>query len=169
MVKQKKSAYLRALKYRLNLPKDISKRIMSDFESDIDARLESGMSWDEVIAELGSAKKASRDINEQMREFAFRKSPWRYFFGVIAVISVGWLVLYGILQRFGMLLNTLHWSFSPSEAASIGIIGGSDGPTAIFVTGKTAYGFPDWDVILVGLILVVSVLAYLRLRKCKQK
>ena len=168
MNEQKKRAYLRAVKWRLNLPKEIRRRVMSDFEGDVDARLEAGMTWEAVLEELGNPRKAAADLNVQMKEYAYRKSPWRYLFGVMAVLSGGWLILYAILQKFGMLLNTLRWSFSPNEAASIGIIGGSDGPTAIFVTGKTTV-MPDWDVILVALILVVSILAFLRLRRCRQK
>jgi hypothetical protein len=96
------------------------------------------------------------------------KSPWRYLFGTVTVLSGGWLILYAILRRFGLLLNTLQWSFHPSKAASIGIIGGADGPTAIFVTGKPGFP-PDRDVILVLLIFIGSFFAFLRLRKCKQK
>ena len=30
----------------------------------------------------------------------------------------------------------MNWLFAPREAASIGIIGGADGPTAVYVTSK---------------------------------
>ena len=51
-------------------------------------------------------------------------------------------------------------------ASTIGIIGGADGPTAIFVTSAPGI---DWDVAIIGAIVVVCILAFLRLRKCKQK
>lgn len=170
MSETKKTAYLRSVKRRLNLPKEVRQRVMTDFESDIEARLEAGMDWESIMAELGSPKKAAADLNEQMREYAYRKSPWRYLFGIAAVLSGGWLVLYAILQRFGMLLNTLSWTFSPNESASIGIIGGADGPTSIFVAGVTTSGHGlDWDVVLVVLILIGSIAAFLRLCRCKRK
>lgn len=170
MNEKKKHAYLRAVKRRLNLPKEVKQRVMADFESDIGARLEADMSWDAVLAELGDSRKAAADLNRQMERYAYRKSPWRYLFGAAAVLSGGWLVLYAILQRFGMLLNTLSWSLSPNEAASIGIIGGADGPTSIFVAGAVTQGHRlDWDVVLVILILISSVAAFLRLRRCRQK
>ena len=163
-----KKKYLRAVSRRLNLPREIRQRVMTDFESDLESRLESGMTWEAVIAELGSPQKAASDLNEQMKEYAYRKSPWRFLFAIAAFIAGGWLILYVILQRFGMLLNTLKWSFSPNEAASIGIIGGADGPTAIFLTG-TVSTVPDWDVILISAILILSILAYFRLRRCRPK
>lgn len=42
------------------------------------------------------------------------------------------------LGVFVAFLGALLMGFSPQEAASIGIIGGADGPTAIFVTNKLA-------------------------------
>lgn len=47
----------------------------------------------------------------------------------------------GIFMAYGgaLLLNNLSWfSYTCKQAASIGIIGGADGPTAIFVTSKLA-------------------------------
>lgn len=170
MDERKMKRYLRAVRRRLNLPKSIRERVMSDFESDIQARREAGHTDEAIFAELGASKKAAAELNEQMKEFAWRKSPWRYLFGALAVVSGGWLILYAILQRFGMLLNTLSWSFSPSESASIGIIGGADGPTSIFVAGVTTTGHGlDWDVLLVAAILLGSIWAFLRLRRCKPK
>ncbi len=163
-----KERYLRSVKHRLNLPKEIRNRVMADFESDIDARLEAGATMETVQEELGSPKKAAADLTEQMKEYAFRKSPWRYLFLALSVLSGGWLIFYAALLRFGMLLNTLSITGYPVPAASIGIIGGADGPTAIFVTGGVSAGL-DWDVVLVALILVVSLLVFFRLRRCKQK
>jgi uncharacterized membrane protein len=163
-----KKKYLRAVNSALNLPKEIRQRVMADFESDLEFRLEAGMTWEEILCELGKPKKAAADLNEQMKEYAYRKSPFRFLFAALAILSGGWLVLYTILHQFGLLLNTLQWNFSPSEAASIGIIGGTDGPTAIFVTSAVSAG-PDWDVILMCILTLLCVLAYVRLCRCKPK
>ena len=49
---------------------------------------------------------------------------------------------------------------SASKSYSVGIIGGSDGPTAVFVTA------PVWiSYIVPVLCLIVGILGYLKLRK----
>jgi len=51
------------------------------------------------------------------------------------------LVLLGAAAQFGIfvsLAGALWLGFSPAEAASIGIIGGADGPTSIFLTSRLA-------------------------------
>ena len=51
------------------------------------------------------------------------------------------LVLLGAAAQFGIfvsLAGALWLGFSPQEAASIGIIGGADGPTSIFLTSRLA-------------------------------
>ena len=46
------------------------------------------------------------------------------------------------------------------EAYSIGIIGGADGPTAIFVTGR----FP-WEIILVAAVCIIAVVWFIKRKK----
>lgn len=51
------------------------------------------------------------------------------------------LVLLGAAAQVGIfltLIGALYLGFPPSDAASIGIIGGADGPTAIFLSAKLA-------------------------------
>ena len=51
------------------------------------------------------------------------------------------LMLLGAAAQMGIFLTylgALALGFEPNEAASIGIIGGADGPTAIFLTAKLA-------------------------------
>ncbi|HOP63239.1 MAG TPA: sodium ion-translocating decarboxylase subunit beta [Spirochaetota bacterium] len=51
------------------------------------------------------------------------------------------LVLLGAAAQVGIfltLIGALYIGFTPQEAGSIGIIGGADGPTAIFLTAKLA-------------------------------
>jgi oxaloacetate decarboxylase beta subunit len=51
------------------------------------------------------------------------------------------LILLGAAAQIGIfltLIGALYLGFTPKEASSIGIIGGADGPTAIFLTAKLA-------------------------------
>lgn len=58
-----------------------------------------------------------------------------------ALIANPKLILIGAACQFGIFgayIIAIQWGFAPNEAASIGIIGGADGPTAIFTTSKLA-------------------------------
>lgn len=75
-----------------------------------------------------------------------------------ALISNPKLILIGAAAQlgiFGAYAAALALGFSPAEAGAIGIIGGADGPTAIFLSSKLA---PD----LVGAI-AVSAYSYMAL------
>lgn len=155
--------YVNAVERRLNLPRDVKLRVMSDFSSSINARREAGMTDAEIYAELGTPQKAAVDLNEQMKEFAYRKSLWRYVFAAMAI--------YGAIKLLGSVwANLLYWfirggtSFTSTEAASIGIIGGADGPTAVFLTTSTSDRY-----IIYCLLLLVGVWGFLKLRKCIKK
>ena len=73
--------------------------------------------------------------------------PCLIFLGVGAMTDFGPLIanpkslLLGAAAQLGIFatfLVTLWMGFSPAQAGSIGIIGGADGPTAIFLTSKLA-------------------------------
>jgi carboxybiotin decarboxylase len=74
--------------------------------------------------------------------------PPLIFLGVGAMTDFGPLIanpkslLLGAAAQLGIFITFIgaRWlfNFSPAEASSIGIIGGADGPTAIFLTGKLA-------------------------------
>ena len=58
-----------------------------------------------------------------------------------AMLSSPRLVLLGAAAQVGIfltLIGALYLGFDPSEAGAIGIIGGADGPTAIFLSSKLA-------------------------------
>lgn len=81
-----------------------------------------------------------------------------------ALISQPRLMLIGAAAQigiFGAYIIALHLGFSPAEAGAIGIIGGADGPTAIFLSSKLA---PE----LMGAI-AVSAYSYMALVPVIQK
>ena len=129
---KKMKRYVNAIERRLNLPPEVKARVMSDFASSIAARREAGQGDEEIYAELKKKKKAAADLNEQMKEFAYRKSPWRYVFAVLALY--GGIRLIAVLLPQLMYWGLLLWTKLQSETTSVGIIGGADGPTSIFIT-----------------------------------
>jgi len=75
-----------------------------------------------------------------------------------ALISNPKLILIGVATQLGIFsayVMAIHLGFTPSEAGAIGIIGGADGPTSIFLSSKLA---PD----LIGAI-AISAYAYMAL------
>ena len=72
---KKMKRYVNAIERRLNLPLEVKGRVMSDFGSSIAARREAGQTDEEIYTELGDPKKVAAELNEQMQEFAYRKSP----------------------------------------------------------------------------------------------
>lgn len=98
------------------------------------------------------------------KEDTCRKSPWRFLFAGCA--AYGALKLLGVLWVNLYYLGVLAWDrFTPqTTAVSIGIIGGADGPTAIFVTT------PPWvDYLVPVLLLVCGILGFWKLGRCKEK
>ena len=67
--------------------------------------------------------------------------PPLIFLGISALISNPKLMLVGAAAQFGIFgayIIALQMGFDPSQAGAIGIIGGADGPTAIFLSSKLA-------------------------------
>ena len=164
---KKMKKYMASVRRRLNLPKEIRDRVMSDLVSDIQARRDSGMTDEQIYAELGSAQKVADDLNGQMKEYAYRKSPWRFVFLACAVY--GGVKLLGdlwvkLVYWFCVFFMEIRSQFVPDESYSIGVIGGADGPTAIFVTS------PDWVHSLIPVLAqIIGIWGYLHLKKCRQK
>lgn len=152
--------YCNAVERRLDLPRDVKVRVMNDFVSSITARREAGESDEQIFAELGTPEEAAALLNEQMKEYAYRKSKWRWV--ALAAAVLGWLMLVynGVIGLMVYLLNG-----TINHNASVGIIGGADGPTAIFVTSRvSAEGVVVWT-----LLGVMGILGWWYLSHMKKK
>ena len=167
---KKMKSYVNKVERRLNLPRDVKARVMSDFSSSITARREAGMSDEQIMAELGSPRKAAADLNEQMKEFAYRKSPWRFLFAAMAIyggmelLGGVWANLIYFWYRVMYREQLMGIGMTTTESASIGIIGGADGPTAVFVTAPIWMSYAKYV-----LLLLIGIWGYRRLQKCRQK
>lgn len=159
MKKMTVKQYVNAVERRLNLPLDVRARVMNDFGSSIQARREAGETEEEIFADLGTPKEAAAVLNEQMKEYAYRKSPWRWAGLVAAALGGVYLLLNTILNGLMQLLFAVNGN-------SVGVIGGQDGPTAIFVT--TAPGV-DWAGVIAVAVLIAGIIAWWRLGHLKNR
>ena len=157
---KKMKKYTNAIERKLNMPKDVKTRVMTDFISSIQGRRESGQTDEEIFAELGSPKKVTADLNEQMKDYTYVKSPWRW---VCLAIIIGCMMSFAFGGTIGMLVHLLNASVS----SSIGIIGVADGPTAIFVTTSNDYIW--YRAGITAIILVMAILGFYRLSRCPRK
>ncbi len=145
--------YLRAVRRRLPLPGKMKDRVMDDLRSSISERREAGQTDEEISAALGSAKQTAAELAAQLPGYAIRKSPWRFVCLGAAVLAL----LVGLLKTVTNLRGF----------ASVGVIGGADGPTEIFIAGPQIF---DWmDVIAAGVVLVLGLAGYLLLRRLPPK
>lgn len=157
---KKMKKYTNAIERKLNMPKELRARVMNDFISSIQGRREYGQSDEEIFAELGSPKKVAGELNEQMKDYTYVKSPWRW---ICLAIIIGCIMSFIFGGTIGMLVHLLNASVS----SSIGIIGGADGPTAIFVTTSNDYIW--YRAGITGIILVMAILGFYRLSHCPRK
>ena len=117
--------YVNAIERELRLPLKAKARINGDIGTDIHARLEKGQSIDEIIAEMGTPQEVAAGVNEEMQDQLLPKgSPWRWVFLIAAILAGG-----------AALLSILPFLLFYFQSSGMGVIGGADGPTAIFITG----------------------------------
>ena len=158
----KQKNYLRNVRRSLNMPKDLKDRVMADFSSSVELQLENGQSWESIQEEFGKPKQAARELNEQMAEYTYRKSPWRWGCLALAVFSGLCLAYKGLTGLLLFLFNKAY------NAASVGVIGGADGPTAIFVTTTASDRFiPSTGIYI--LLLAMGIIGFLALGKLKKE
>ena len=101
-------------------------------------------------------------MKEPKTEPTYTKSPWRWACLALTAFS-------GLCLRFGGLQNLLLLLFNKvNKASTIGIIGGADGPTAVFVTSKVRdSGLPPEAMYIV--LMLMGILGFFALRKIKQQ
>ena len=152
--------YIKAVKRRLNMPNELRNRVINDFESDVISRLEAGQSKEQIKTEFGSPKQAAAELNKQMEEYTYKKSPFRWGCLILMIISI-------LLFLFRGLLGLLTFLFNFHLNHSVGIIGGADGPTAIFVS--TPEGYFEQQMIIAAILFIMGLLGYWALTHMKRK
>ena len=94
-----------------------------------------------------------------MKKHTCGKNPWRWVCLVVAIIGALSLLWQGVIM-------VLAYMLTRNEAASIGIIGGADGPTAIFVSTTVA---PAYSIIVPLILLILGMVGFFLLCHKKRK
>ncbi len=131
--------YVNTVERHLRMDRHTRLRIMHDLGSEIQTRLEQGEPPEAILAELGPAAAVAESFN---REFAAppKKSGWR------------WLLL-ACAGLAALAAAAMQWveRMLTAAAISVGVIGGADGPTAIFVTAApSAWRWAEWLPVALG-------------------
>lgn len=158
---KKMKKYLRAVRRKLNLPSDVKKRVMTDFTSSIQRRKEAGKTDDEIFSEFGKPTEVAADLNEQMKEFAYIKSPWRWVCFALIIVCSMFLLYKGGADLLAAMLSFAFFS------ENVGVIGGVDGPTQIYIAqsqDSMVHGM-----VMTALILVMSILGFYFLGHMRKK
>ena len=150
--------YLRQISRRLNLPRSVRKRVMSDLRTSVCAQVEDGAGYRDICAQYGAPKTAASGINEEMSVYAYRKSPLRFVCLAVALAAFLGLLLDGVA----------YVSYFFYKSASIGVIGGADGPTSIFVTVSPAQAMTRGLLFLLALT-AAGIFGFYRLSRLKKK
>ena len=149
--------YMNQVKWKLALPRDVKKRVMADLASSIQSRVEAGQTEEQIMAELGTPAEVAAELNEQMKEFAYVRSPWRWACLALAAVSALTLVFKSAINLMAAILNK----------ATIGVIGGADGPTAIFVTQAPENAL--YSMLMSALVLLMSIVGFYYLGHMRKK
>ena len=151
--------YLKTVQRKLNLPKEIRAKVISDLVTGICSRKENGESYEEILRSMGTAEEVAAGLNEEMKDMTYQKNKWRWL-----CLPVGLVSLAVILERG---ITGLLTHFANLTVDSLGVIGGADGPTAIFVTASP--GTDARSLVIAGILLIMSILAFYKLSHQKNK
>lgn len=153
--------YLRQVLRKLNLPGTIKRRIAADLKTSMLAKQEAGMTDQEILAVMGAPKEVAAEFHEQMPESCYRKHPFRF-------VCLGLSILSFLALGYELLINHFLSSLLNANAESIGIIGGADGPTTVFITSTVRKGLsPDTLVFLT--VMILGLIGYFRFSRRKKK
>ena len=86
--------------------------------------------------------------------------------GLSGIKNIIWALAI-VIALLALLVGLLKTVTNLRGFASVGVIGGADGPTEIFIAGPQIF---DWaDVIAAGVVLVLGLAGYLLLRRLPPK
>ena len=144
--------YINRMMHHLHLPKEQRERVREDLSQDIRAALDNGETMEQIVARMGKPYHLATELEQNYLGEAAPMPKAKKFLRVASIIAI-------IGAAFSLVSNGIQMLVIraiSSEAASIGIIGGADGPTSIFVTTAIA---PVWKVIAQPVLAVLVIIA----------
>lgn len=163
-----KEEYIKAVLHACGLPRSIRRRLRADLESDLTARLEQGKTMEQIIAAMGTPDRLASELRESWapRPRSRREKRLLIICFLLALLLAGSLLWYFAQQSFLSLLVSALTGQATNipPSADLGVIGGADGPTAVFVTSGSSpwLFFVFWGLLAAG--LAVCLLVYRRWR-----
>lgn len=149
-----KQEFLKKLNYKLRkLKKSERKKYIDYYDEMISDIMDNGISEEDAIERQGSVEEIASDIIANTAPGNLRVTDWRGIVLAIGSICMLLICMIPVLLKaqFGIRMN-----------ASIGIIGGADGPTSVFIAGKL--GTP-WGLYMVtGILLACTIIYWIRKR-----
>lgn len=126
MAPKTKEQYIRQILRRIRVTDGVKRRIRADLLADIAAKQDAGQTLAQIQAEMGSPDRAAAEFNA-----AYDGTPARRWYVWQQAAKAAAPVL--------LVLAVLCLAASPAVrmalfGGSVGIIGGADGPTSIYVT-----------------------------------
>lgn len=82
----------------------------------------------------------------------------RKMWKIIVLLNITGLIIYSVVKKYIFVM----------EAGSIGIIGGVDGPTAVFITTNSPMSWIIIKLCILAIAVIIMVLAYIVARKIKR-
>ena len=152
--------YMNAIEFHLRLPVRDKRRVMNDLLSTVAARREAGESDQAIMEDMGTPRQVADQFNGEMAgDLPPRKNPLRFLFlGLLILFGAATLAHTAWMGGFTMGLS--HLVGGPQNAA-VGIIGGADGPTAIYVTTVPSPLLDGLTFSPLGILLALAAAWYL--------
>lgn len=152
-----KEQYIKAFSSALKVDRKTKKKIVDDISFDISKRVSNGETMESIIEDMGEPKTLAGDFNSQLSKPRDKKLIYLWIVSAVSFcISLALTAKY-IYLKYVLTGNASH---------TVGIIGGADGPTEIYVTANIS-GTESlvFGIIVFMAIALLSVFFILRRKK----
>ena len=160
--------YIKAILRAARLPRSVKRRLRADLLTDVNARLDSGETMEQVAAAMGKPAEVAAELSENYAPRPRTRGEKLLLAAIVLLAALllgvlGWQLVYSTL--LGDLLSLLAGSGAPVGGfGGAGVIGGADGPTAIYISAAPGLWALAAPLTLLVLLTVCAAL-YLRARK----